>query len=121
MKQTGSFDPEQYRRRLRLLRRIYGENQTQFAARVGIAFKKWNHYERGYPVPRETAFILRDRLGVSPDWIWFGVEGNLSLDLRDRIRRAERDEATASRSLQEQIYALPHSMRKKISKRDKKS
>jgi transcriptional regulator with XRE-family HTH domain len=92
MKQFSSFNVGEYRRRLKLLRKVYGENQTEFASRVGIAFKKWNHYERGYPLSREAAFILHEKIpGLDPSWLYWGYEGNLAVDLRDRIRKAERE------------------------------
>jgi transcriptional regulator with XRE-family HTH domain len=71
--ELNGWDEEGYRRRIRLLRRVLGMNQTQFAAHVGIDYKKWNHYECGYPVSRETAFMLRQKIDwFSADWLWHG-------------------------------------------------
>jgi transcriptional regulator with XRE-family HTH domain len=107
VKQFGSFDVDDYRRRIRLLRKLFGENQTEFAARVGIPYKRWHHYERGYPIPRETAFILHDKVpGISTDWIWFGREGNLDAGLRDRLRKLERQEAKDNRALMHSIKRI---------------
>jgi transcriptional regulator with XRE-family HTH domain len=85
------FDVEAYRLRLRLLREIVsGENQVDFARRLGIPFKRWSNYERGYPVPRETAFLLMKKFpGLSVEWLWFGMTGNLSQFYQDKIRVAE--------------------------------
>ena len=52
------FDREAYLFRVRLLRLFFEENQVQFAKRLGIPFKRWNHYERGMTISRETAFKL---------------------------------------------------------------
>jgi hypothetical protein len=120
VKQFASFDPEKYRQRLKLLRLVFNENQTQFAERVGINYKQWHHYERGYPIPREVAFILREQIpGMSAEYLWFGDTGNLSGDLRDRLDKIARKEARKTRSLQDQLDALPHSMRRKIKRRNK--
>lgn len=91
MKAIKGFDTAAYRQRLQLLREIVsGENQQEFAERLGIPFKRWNNYERGYPVPRETAFILMDKIkGLSVEWIWFGMTGNLSADFERKIKAAE--------------------------------
>lgn len=96
---TGhGFDREAYRRRLRLLRQIYsGENQIEFAKRLDIPFKRWSNYERGYPVPRETAWILMEKCdGVSVEWLWFGITGNLSSEFKQKLRSAEAREIALS-------------------------
>jgi transcriptional regulator with XRE-family HTH domain len=100
----AGFDTAAYQRRLKLLREIVsGENQQDFAERLGIPFKRWNNYERGYPVPRETAFLLMQRFpGLSIEWLWFDMKGNLSPFYRDRIdaaEKAEREHAKALKAL----------------------
>lgn len=91
MVKTKHFDVEAYRLRLKLFRELVsGENQAEFAKRLNIPFKRWNNYERGYPVPRETAFLILERFpGMSVEWIWFGYTGNLSKEYYDRIRLSE--------------------------------
>jgi len=43
--------------RLKALRfMIAGENQTSFAARIGIEVKRWNNFERGSPSQRRSLF-----------------------------------------------------------------
>jgi hypothetical protein len=98
------FNVADYQRRLKLLREIIsGENQQDFAQRLGIPFKRWNNYERGYPVPRETAFILMAKFpGISIEWLWFGMTGNLSEAYANRIKiaeQAEREHAKALKAL----------------------
>ena len=104
MKIAG-FDTAAYQRRLKLLREIVsGENQQEFAERLGIPFKRWNNYERGYPVPRETAFLLMQRFpGISIEWLWFDMKGNLSPHYQARIEaaeKAEREHAKAVKALE---------------------
>lgn len=101
LKVTG-FDVAAYQRRLKLLREVVsGENQQDFAERLGIPFKRWNNYERGYPVPRETAFILMSRFpGISIEWLWFGMTGNLSQSYAERIKAAEQAEREHAKALQ---------------------
>lgn len=91
IKSRGRFNLEDYKERLRLLREIYaGDNQQEFAERIGIPFKRWNNYERGYPVPRETAFILMEELGVSVEWLWYGMTGNLTKSFALKLEEAEK-------------------------------
>lgn len=94
MKKIDGFDVDGYQRRLRLLREIIsGENQLDFAKRLGVPFKRWSNYERGYPVPRETAFLLMKKFpGISVEWVWFGMEGNLSQFYVKKIREAQTHE-----------------------------
>ena len=88
-----NFDSEAYRNRIRVLRRLVGMNQTQFADWLGIAYKKWNHYERGYPVSRETAFLLHRKIyWFSTDWLWHGDTKGLSAGTLEQIRAIEREE-----------------------------
>lgn len=91
LRKINGFDTTAYVVRLRLLREIIsGENQMDFAKRLGIPFKRWSNYERGYPVPRETAFLLIQKFpGISVEWVWFGMTGNLSQHYLDRIKAAE--------------------------------
>src|SRR4029077_867925 len=100
---SQGFDIEAYRRRLRILREIVsGDNQTDFAKRLGVDYKRWSNYERGYPVPREVAFLLHDKFpGMSIEWIWFGKYSGLSSDYRERILLAEKLDIERERDLAE--------------------
>jgi hypothetical protein len=91
MRKVDGFDTAAYQERLRLLREIIaGENQSDFAKRLGIPFKRWSNYERGYPVPRETAFLIVSAFpGMSVEWIWWGWDGNLSKEFKAKIATAE--------------------------------
>lgn len=107
MRQIDGFDTTAYQRRLRLLREIIsGENQQDFAARLGIPFKRWSNYERGYPVPRETAFLLMAKFpGISVEWVWFGLTGNLSQHYADKIKAAEAHERELLRAVRKAAEA----------------
>ncbi|UEM17060.1 helix-turn-helix domain-containing protein [Bradyrhizobium barranii subsp. barranii] len=89
------FGTEAYVRRLRLLREmVSGENQKDFARRVGVSTARWNNYEQGYPMGRAMALQLMDRIpGMSIEWLWFGKTGNLSDHFRTQLMNLERFEA----------------------------
>ena len=75
------WNPGAYVARLKFFREYHGfGTQTAFASHLGLPSKKWSHYERGYPLPREAAWTLYEKYGcdVSIDWIWFGRIGSLS-------------------------------------------
>ena len=102
MKKPNGFDVVAYKQRLRLLREITsGANQTEFAARLGVAFKRWANYERGYPVPRETAFLIMEKFpGISVEWVWFGMMGNLSSYYREKIEAALKLDTEKARDIE---------------------
>jgi transcriptional regulator with XRE-family HTH domain len=72
---------------------ISGGNANEFARRLGIEPKRWANYERGMPFSREVAFLLWGKLGVSPDWVWFGVEGNLDRAWKGAIEKVQKIDA----------------------------
>jgi hypothetical protein len=77
--------------RLAAMRRALGyDSQVTFAEALGIGFKRWNSYERGYPIPREAAWLLQERFGISADWLWWGKEGNMPAQLLKQIRDAHK-------------------------------
>lgn len=81
------------------MRAMYGETQEVFAARIGVPFKRWNQYERGFPLPRNTAALIRSRISIGIlEWIWFGDETFIPDEFRERLRaveKAERDRELA--------------------------
>lgn len=76
--------------RLIAIRKLYdGDNATKFAQRVGLNVKQWNNFERGYPLSRNAAFQLRSVIKtITIDWIWFGDERGMSVDLLNQLRIA---------------------------------
>jgi hypothetical protein len=83
---------EDYRRRVRLLRKLYSMDQKQWSEFIGIHYKKWNHYERGYPVSRESQVTLRQKLGISIDWLCFGDPSGMTLGMLAHLRHLELEE-----------------------------
>jgi hypothetical protein len=86
----GKHDP--VAQRLRLLRKaVFGENSTAFAARLGISMQRMNNFENGYPLSLEVAARIRAAVpGMTLDWLFFGDERALPLDLVQRLRSAHR-------------------------------
>jgi DNA-binding XRE family transcriptional regulator len=113
---SGSSDIEEYRRRIRLLRRMFGMNQVEFCKYIGIDYKTWNHYERGYPISQKTARMLKEKIpGVSVDWIWFGEQWNVEAELLKTLQRLDREERKLGPGEQEPTRIIPK-VRRRISK-----
>ena len=77
-------------RRLHILRQhIAGGDhgsRARFAARIGIEYKRWNNFERGYPLPRDMAIhLVRAIHGLTLDWIYLGREDGLSIALQREL------------------------------------
>jgi transcriptional regulator with XRE-family HTH domain len=108
IKDSRRFDKEAYVARLRMLRKLYGENQVEFARRLGIPFKRWNHYERGFPASRETAFLLWFQEGISSNWLWYGARGDMDEAILKRLLKLETDENRLAEQLRRE-EALLHS------------
>lgn len=85
-------DNSQVARRLRVLRQVVaGENQTAFAARLGMEMKRWNNFERGFSLSKEIAFLIAQKIpGVTLDWLWLGNESGLPLKLQRELAEAEK-------------------------------
>jgi len=79
-------------KRLKALRyMIAGDNQTTFAAQMGIEVKRWNNFERGSPLSKEIAFLLVQKIpGLTLDWLFLGREDGLTrtrqLELADALK-----------------------------------
>jgi len=85
-------DNSEVARRLMVLRQVVaGENQTAFAARLGMEMKRWNNFERGYALSKEIAFLIVQKIpGVTLDWLWLGNEGGLPIKLQRELAEAEK-------------------------------
>jgi transcriptional regulator with XRE-family HTH domain len=117
VKKFEVFEVEAYKKRLQLLRSMYGETQEAFADRLEIPFKRWNQYERGYPLPRDTAFLIRQK--ISPgiiEWIWFGDESRVPDEFRERIRGAEKQERDRYKLKVEKLTERRNSLEKTLRK-----
>jgi hypothetical protein len=72
-----SVDNAAIARRLRILRHhVAGSghgSRAAFAAQTGIEYKRWNNFEREFPMPRDMAIHLVKAIhGLTLDWIYLG-------------------------------------------------
>lgn len=73
-------------RRLTAVREHFNLNQAEFAAKLNIAKNTLNGFERGSrPLTLETARRIRNRFGVSLDWLLFGDIGQPRQDLAEQL------------------------------------
>lgn len=69
-KQTGEFDGEIFRERIRLLREKNGMTQKDFAAFTGTEHMTIYEYERKDKIPRvDMLFRIARKTGCSVDWL----------------------------------------------------
>jgi transcriptional regulator with XRE-family HTH domain len=69
-------------RRLIAVREHFGFSQVNFAGKLNIAKNTLNGYESGKRrLPIENVGKIRDRWGVSADWLLFGDIGQPGYDL----------------------------------------
>jgi hypothetical protein len=76
--------------RLKLLRLVVsGESQPQFAACLGIDFRRWNNFERGLPLSKEIAFLLVQKFpDITLDWLFLGKTSGLTLKRLQELEAA---------------------------------
>jgi len=78
---------------MRALRRAegYEDSASRWARYLGFTDTALGNYETGFRrVPRDAALQLHKRIpGFDPLWLWTGEEKGLTVELRDRLRRAE--------------------------------
>jgi DNA-binding XRE family transcriptional regulator len=110
--------PAPERDRIKLVRAILGLKNSEIGKQLGIDGKTWNSYERGFPVPRRTVWALKDKFDLSPEWVWYGAEGNLTKQWRNWIREIEKlykELHAAEAELERTRENYKKVMRKKIS------
>ena len=90
MRSTSPTSNEAVAERLTLLRSVVsGENQTAFAARLGIETKRWNNFERGMSLSKEVAFLIVQKFpDVTLDWLWLGIESGLPVRFQRELAEA---------------------------------
>lgn len=73
--------------RLKKLRHALGvPTQAAMANLLGMELGRWNHYERGMPVPAPIAQAICRRFpGISMDWIYEGNPRGLSFEMGVRL------------------------------------
>lgn len=75
-------------KRLRLLRLAVHEmdNQRLFAEQHGFSHSQWNNYEKGISRPKpEDALRLKQKFGVTTDWVYDGTEAMMPSALLRRM------------------------------------
>lgn len=90
MIETRPDSNEAVRFRLRCLRYLMaGDNQSAFAAMLGIDPKRWNHFERYAPLSKDVAFkIVQKWPDLSLDWLWRGREDHLTVKRQRELAEA---------------------------------
>lgn len=75
--------------RLRITREALGFNQLRFAKEIGVDKNTYNPWEQGEDrtIPRDKAQRIKDRFGVSLDWIYDGDPANLPTGIYTRIQQ----------------------------------
>jgi transcriptional regulator with XRE-family HTH domain len=116
------FNVSDYQRRLKLLRLAIEPHHIRFAERIGIDYKRWSNYERGYPMPRTTAMRLYDVLGVSVEWLWYGTETTMPKALLATIKdaAAERQQLDEAEQRLREAQAAVDAAKKKLAARKKR-
>lgn len=92
---AGMDDPVLIGRRLKAIRRHFGEgreSQEVFAGRFGAEKTAWSNWETGYRViPVEIADKMCRQLGISLDWLYRGngiaMPATLLRELEPKIRK----------------------------------
>jgi transcriptional regulator with XRE-family HTH domain len=83
--------------RLRWLRVAEGaKTSSEWAKRIGWSRPQLSNYENGVRLSLDSASTLRNKVhGLTVDWLLFGAENGLSVDLRDRLRAVQEAERAA--------------------------
>jgi DNA-binding transcriptional regulator YiaG len=62
------------------------ETVPPFAQLLGVDRKRWYNFENGFPLPREMAFLLVQRVpGLTLDYVYFGKSDGLPIELARRL------------------------------------
>jgi transcriptional regulator with XRE-family HTH domain len=70
-------------RRLRRLREVHNLTQAAIARRCGVSTPAWNHWETGENgMMWQRAGVVARALGVTVEWIYFGVSDRLPEKMR---------------------------------------
>jgi transcriptional regulator with XRE-family HTH domain len=84
-------DAAEIQRRLQVVRYLVaGDNQAEFARRLGVSRTRWNNIECGYPMSLNMAYMLTNLVpGLTIEWLTEGRDGYLPAALRTRLKDAE--------------------------------
>lgn len=68
-----------------------------FADFLGVSLQRLNNVENGFPLGLDLARRIRNRVpGVTLDWLLEGDGRGLSVDLADRLYRAQKGSGAAA-------------------------
>ena len=84
--------PHDHSERLRLIRERLHKipSQRKFAAILGVEYQTYNNWERGLPIPAEQVKKIMDITpGITGDYILWGNEGGLTVDVLRKLRGTE--------------------------------
>jgi len=71
----------------------YGESQNEFADWLGVHQSLWNHIETGRREPSlKVAVLLRERLRVTLDWIYFGDRSGLTVEIDKSLPKEDNED-----------------------------
>ena len=74
--------------RLITLRTVVEKNAADLCRTTKFSANRWSQYETGErPITLAAAIVLKEKYGVSLDWIYFGEAANLPKRLFDLIER----------------------------------
>lgn len=97
-KATDDSDYSGTKLRLQIVRQfVAGDNQSKFAADLGISPNRWNNFERGSPLSKEIAFrLVRKIPGLTLDWLYLGIEDGLPTRLQRELTTVGNDLISAA-------------------------
>lgn len=80
-------------RRLIVIRKyVAGDNQAEFARRLGIASTRWNNLERGFPLTLRVTFLLIKLVdGLTTGYITHGHTDRMPVALKRQLASLEEE------------------------------
>jgi hypothetical protein len=86
-------ESEAIRRRLMVIRKyVAGDNQAEFARKLGIASTRWNNMERGFPLTLKVTFLLIKTVdGLTTGYITHGHTERLPAALKRQLASLEEE------------------------------
>lgn len=89
----GSAEPKDIARRLKAAREVLGyERAAPFYAEAGISGTAYQNWEAGgTPISLPNAIRVRERYGLSLDWIYLGIDTALPKNISKALSSMPRD------------------------------
>lgn len=83
---SADADAGQADRLARIERACGYDTAAGFAQFIGVEPRRWYNFKNGHPLSRDAMFKLVQRVpGLTSDYLYFGREGGLSLELARRL------------------------------------